>query len=93
MELLNSALSDRDANVRKSAVEAILQGREKQVVRLMTDARYEGIDVFQDPKIPITKKVVREFAKKTGTTEAEIRRRYEALSNELGLRLKWRKSR
>ncbi len=87
---LREALRHQDGDTRGSALGGLAQRESKGINRQLLTHNFDGFSSWLDPQEPISSTRVREAARKLSVPEEEVRRRYEALADEYGLRLEWR---
>jgi hypothetical protein len=75
--------------VRMLAVEAYAD-RQEEVARRLLSRDCDATAPWLDPQNPITETRVTKASRRLGISAEEVRTRYEALANDLGLKLSWK---
>ncbi len=90
VEPLIARLDDPDSDVRREAMGGLSQTCKDEMDRMLLTKDLDGVAPFLDPQEEIAEEWVRQAAEGMDVLTDEVRRRYEALSQQFPLKLAWR---
>ncbi len=88
--LRQRAVEDPHPSLRATALRWLAHASALSEAELLLSRNSDGLRPFLDPREPVTEERVRKAAAKLGLPEAEVRRRYEELAEQLPITLAWR---
>lgn len=89
LESARLRLTSNDPAVRIGALGLLIRAGKEQADRFLLSRDLDGIEPFLDPQQEIGEERIKKAAAHSSMSAEEVRRRYEALAAEFGLRLAW----